>query len=65
MAATSEAEDEAVTGRGTKASAVGERGLRVAKSTMGIGAWTVTGVLMGNSWECGMGESAIAPAEYS
>jgi hypothetical protein len=65
MAATSEAEEEAVTGRGTKVLAEGDRDLRVAKSTTGTGAWTVTGVLTGNSCECGMGESAIAPAEYS
>jgi hypothetical protein len=38
MAATSEAEDEAVTGRGTKVEATGERDLRVAKSTTGMGA---------------------------
>jgi hypothetical protein len=38
MAVTSEAEDEAVTGRGTKVEATGERDLRVAKSTTGMGA---------------------------
>jgi hypothetical protein len=65
MAATSEAEDEAVIGRGTKVEATGERALRVVKSTMGMGAWIVTGVLMGNSCKNGMGESAMAPAEYS
>jgi hypothetical protein len=65
MVATSEAEDEAVIGRGTKVETTGERALRVVKSTMGMGAWTVTGVLTGNSCENGMGESAVAPAEYS
>jgi hypothetical protein len=64
MAATSEDEEEAVTGRGTKVEAMGERALRVVKSTTGMGAWIVTGVLTGNSCENGMGESAVAPAEY-
>jgi hypothetical protein len=65
MAATSEAEDEAVTGRGTKVEAAGERFLRVAKSTTGMGAWTVIGVLTESSCEKGTGESAMAPAGYS
>jgi hypothetical protein len=65
MAATSEDEEEAVTGQGTKVGAMGERALRVVKSTTGMGVWIVTGVLMGNSCENGMGESAVAPAEYS
>jgi hypothetical protein len=59
MAVTSEAGEEAVTGRGTKVSAEGDRDLRVAKSTMGIGAWTVTGVLTGSSCEYGMGDVTV------
>jgi hypothetical protein len=42
MAATSEVEEDAVTGRGLKTAAVGLRGRKVVKSTMGTG--TETGV---------------------
>jgi hypothetical protein len=65
MAAMSDADEEAVTGLGTKVGALAVRGQRVVKLTTGIGAWTVTGVLMGNSCESGMGESAVAPVGYS
>jgi hypothetical protein len=58
MVAMSEAEDEAVTDRGTKGAVEGSRGCKVAKSTTGMGEWT------GNSCEKGMGESLIAPAGY-
>jgi hypothetical protein len=59
MAAMSDADEEAVTGLGTKVGALAVRGQRVVKSTTGIG------VLMGNSCESGMGESAVAPVGYS
>jgi hypothetical protein len=66
MAATSEAEEDAVTGLGTKVGAVGLRGRRVVKSmtVTGTGEWTATGVSMGCSWENGIGESAMALAGY-
>jgi hypothetical protein len=63
MAATSEAEEDAVTGLGLNTVALTLRGWRVVKSTMGMG--TVTGVLMGYSWESETGESAMAPVGYS
>jgi hypothetical protein len=63
MVATSEAEEDAVTGRGLKTGALVLRGCMVVKSTMGMGI--VTGVLMGCSCENGTGESAMAPAGYS
>jgi hypothetical protein len=63
MVATSEAEEDAVTGRGLKTGATALRGCKVVKSTMGIG--TETGVSMGCSCENGIGESAVAPAGYS
>jgi hypothetical protein len=65
MAATSDAEEVAETDRGTKAGEVTERGWRVVKSTIGIGCGIRTGVSMGNSWDSGTGESAMAPAVYS
>jgi hypothetical protein len=63
MAVTSEAEEDAVTGRGLKMGATALRGCMVVKSTMGMG--TETGVLMVFSCENGIGESAMAPAGYS
>jgi hypothetical protein len=65
IVATSDEEDEAVTDLGIKVGAVMENGWRVVKSTMGIGAWTRTGVSTGNSCDSGTGESAMAPAVYS
>jgi hypothetical protein len=58
MAATSEAEEDAVTGLGVKTVAVGLGGRRVVKSTIGMGVRSVF------SWENGIGESAMAPAGY-
>jgi hypothetical protein len=63
MAATLEAKEDAVTGRGLKTGAAASRGCMVVKSTIGMG--TETGVLTGYSCENGTGESAMAPAGYS
>jgi hypothetical protein len=63
MAAMSEAEDDAVTGRGLKTRAMALRGCMVVKSTMGTG--TETGVSTEFSCENGIGESAMAPVGYS
>jgi hypothetical protein len=60
IAATSEAEEDAVTGLGLKTGAVTLSGWRVVKSMMGMG--THMGVLIGCSWENRMGESAMALA---
>jgi hypothetical protein len=59
MVVMSEAEEEAVTGRGIKGAVEGSRGCKVAKSMTGMGEW------IGNSCDRGMGESPIAPAGYS
>jgi hypothetical protein len=53
MAATSEADEEAETGRGLKTGAAALRGWRVVKSTMGTGP--VTGATLEFSWENGIG----------
>jgi hypothetical protein len=64
MAATSEAEEEVVTGRGLKTGAVGLRGWSVVKSTIGMVESGIE-VLLVFSWENGIGDSAMAPAGYS
>jgi hypothetical protein len=62
MAATSKAEEDAVTGLGANTAAVGLRGCMVVKLTIGMG--TLTGVLTVLVWENGIGESAMAPTGY-
>jgi hypothetical protein len=63
IAATSEADEEAETGRGLKTGAAALRGWRVTKSTMGTGS--VMEAVLGFSWESGIGESAMALTGYS
>jgi hypothetical protein len=62
IAATSEAEEDAVTGLGLEMGAMGLRVHRVAKSTIGMG--TATGVSTVFVWENGIGESAMALMGY-
>jgi hypothetical protein len=64
MAATLEAEEEAVTGRGLKTGAAGLRGCKVVKLTTGM-AEVGIGVALEFSWENGTGESAMALMGYS